>query len=157
MESFVAQCVDLFIAWGYPGLFLSAFVAGSILPFSSELVMAALVGLGLDPVGCLLAATACNTLGGMTCFWIGRLGKREWITKYLRVEPAKIDRISQRLAGRGALTAFFAFLPYVGEAIAIALGLMRANGWVACAAMFAGKLLRYAVILAAAEGIFTLF
>ena len=30
---------QFFIDWGYLGLFLSAFIAGSILPFSSEAVM----------------------------------------------------------------------------------------------------------------------
>ena len=39
--------------WGYWGLFFSAFIAGSILPFSSEAVMIVLVHMGLDPVLCL--------------------------------------------------------------------------------------------------------
>ena len=42
---------QFFIEWGYWGLFLSAFVAGSVLPFSSEAVMIVLVRMGLDPVG----------------------------------------------------------------------------------------------------------
>lgn len=63
---------QFFIDWGYWGLFVSALVAGSILPFSSEAVMVILVGMGLDPAWCLVAASAGNTLGGMTCYWIGR-------------------------------------------------------------------------------------
>ena len=62
---------QFFVEWGYVGLFLSAFIAGSILPFSSEAVMVILAGMGLDPVGCLIAASLGNTLGGMTCYWIG--------------------------------------------------------------------------------------
>ena len=38
------QVIDFFIEWGYVGIFLSAFLAGSVLPFSSELVLVALVG-----------------------------------------------------------------------------------------------------------------
>ena len=57
---------QFFVEWGYVGLFLSAFIAGSILPFSSEAVMVILTGMGLDPVGCLIAASLGNTLGGMT-------------------------------------------------------------------------------------------
>ena len=37
---------QFFIDWGYWGLFVSALVAGSILPFSSEAVMVILVGMG---------------------------------------------------------------------------------------------------------------
>ena len=72
MESLSQTLAD----WGYWGLFLSAFVAGSIVPFSSEAVMVVLVRLGLDPALCLLAAATGNTAGGMTCYWIGHLGKR---------------------------------------------------------------------------------
>lgn len=54
---------QLLIDWGYLGLFISALLAGSIIPFSSELVMVALVKVGLSPAVCVLAATLGNTLG----------------------------------------------------------------------------------------------
>ena len=151
MEEFIASLTQFFTDWGYVGLFLSAFVAGSILPFSSEVVLVILVRMGLDPLLCLFAAAG-NTLGGMTCYWIGHLGKRDWITRYLRVEPAKIDRVSRFLEGKGALFAFFTFLPYVGEAVAIVLGLMRSNVWLTGGSMLAGKTLRYIVVLATFQG-----
>ena len=127
MEGFLDTATQLCIDWGYWGLFLSAFVAGSIVPFSSEAVMVVLVRLGLDPALCLLAAATGNTAGGMTCYWIGHLGKREWFGRYLGIGEKQLDRAGRFLAGKGAWSAFFAFLPYVGEAIAILLGLMRSN------------------------------
>ena len=142
--------------WGYWGLFLSAFVAGSIVPFSSEAVIVVLVRLGLDPALCLLAAAAGNTAGGMTCYWIGTLGKSEWITR-LGVSEKQLARARRFLAGRGALMAFFAFLPTIGEAIAIVLGLMRSNVWLTGGSMLAGKALRYIVVLATFEGAASLF
>ena len=157
MEEFIASLTQFFTDWGYVGLFPSAFVAGSILPFSSEVVLVILVRMGLDPLLCLFAAASGNTLGGMTCYWIGHLGKRDWITRYLRVEPAKIDRVSRFLEGKGALFAFFTFLPYVGEAVAIVLGLMRSNVWITAVAMFVGKLLRYVAIVAALQGVLSWF
>ena len=157
MEESVPTLTRFFTEWGYTGLFLAAFVAGSVLPFSSELVLVVLIRLGLDPVGCLLSAAAGNTLGGMTCYWIGHLGKRDWITRYLKVNPEKLDKASRFLEGRGALFAFFTFLPYLGEAIAIVLGLMRSNVWITTGAMFVGKLLRYIVIVAVVEGVVSLF
>ena len=142
--------------WGYWGLFLSAFVAGSIVPFSSEAVMVVLVRLGLDPALCLLAAATGNTAGGMTCYWIGTLGKTEWITR-LGVSTRQLARARKFLSGRGALMAFFAFLPTIGEAIAIVLGLMRSNVWLTGSAMLAGKTLRYIVVLATFRGALSLF
>ena len=152
MEEFLNTITQLCIDWGYWGLFLSAFVAGSIVPFSSEAVMVVLVRMGLDPALCLLAAAAGHTAGGMTCYWIGHFGKREWFGKYLGIGQKQLDRAGRFLAGKGAWSAFFAFLPYIGEAIAILLGLMRSNVWITTLAMFAGKALRYAAILYAVKG-----
>ena len=149
--------IEFFVEWGYVGLFLSAFVAGSVVPFSSEAVMVILTGMGLNPLGCLVAATAGNTLGGMTCYWIGMAGKREWITRYLGVSDEKLARAERFLAGRGAMMGFFAFLPYVGEAIAVVLGLMRSNMALTAASMPVGTALRYAAVLGLFEGITALF
>lgn len=144
--------VQLLIDWGYVGLFISALLAGSVFPFSSELVMVALVKVGLSPALCVLSATLGNTLGGLTCYYIGRLGRTDWIEKYFKVKRGKIDRMQHFLQGKGALTAFFAFLPFVGEAIAIALGFMRSNPALTVLSMFAGKLLRYIAMLWALQG-----
>lgn len=147
MDALVDSLTQLLIEWGLPGLFVSAMLAGSIVPFSSELVLVALVQLGLPSVGCLLAATLGNTVGGMTCYYMGRLGKVSWIEKYFKVKKEKVDKMVQFLQGKGALMAFFAFLPAVGEVIAIALGFMRSNTWLTMVSMFTGKLIRYILLL----------
>ena len=148
---------EFLIDWGYWGLFLSALIAGSVLPFSSEAVMVVLAGMGLDPVGCVVAAALGNTLGGMTCYYMGRLGKTDWIEKYFKVKKEKVDKMQAFLQGKGALMAFFAFLPFVGEAIAIALGFMRSNVWLTTSSMFAGKLVRYILMLLALQGVISMF
>ena len=42
MDAFIDSTIQLLIEWGLPGLFISALLAGSIVPFSSELVLVAL-------------------------------------------------------------------------------------------------------------------
>ena len=96
--------------WGYWGLFFSAFIAGSILPFSSEAVMIVLVHMGLDPVLCVAAASLGNTLGGMSCYWIGTLGKSEWVTR-LGVSEKQLARARRFLAGRGAVIGAVCRMP----------------------------------------------
>ena len=108
MDAFINSVIQLLIDWGIPGLFLSALLAGSIVPFSSELVLVALVEVGLSPVTCVLAAALGNTLGGMTCYYMGHLGKVDWIEKYFKVKKEKVDRMEAFLQGKGALMAFFA-------------------------------------------------
>ena len=152
MDAFVDSLVQLLIDWGYLGLFISALLAGSIVPFSSELVMIALIKVGLSPVMCVLFATLGNTIGGMTCYYMGCLGNVVWIVK-----KEKVDKMQTFLQGKGALMGFFAFLPFVGEVIAIALGFMRSNVWLTTSSMFAGKLIRYAVMLLALQGVISMF
>ena len=151
MDAFIDSTIQLLIEWGLPGLFISALLAGSIVPFSSELVLVALVKLGLPPTACILAAPLGNTAGGMTCYYMGRLGRIDWIEKYFKVKKEKIDKMQRFLQGKGALMAFFAFLPAIGEVISIALGYMRSNVWLTTASMFAGKLIRYIILLKAMQ------
>lgn len=139
--------VQWLIDWGYPGLFLSAFLAGSLIPFSSEIVLLTLVKLGLNPVVCLVLATLGNTLGGMTCYGMGWAGRTDWIERYLHVKQDKVDKMQRFLQGKGSMMAFFAFLPFVGGVLAVALGFMRSNITLTTLSMMLGKLLRYIVLL----------
>lgn len=139
--------LDGFVEYGYIGLFLASFLAATILPFGSEFVFAGLIALGMNAWGCVVVASVGNLLGGMTNYYLGRLGKIEWIEKYLKVKKDKIDKIQKWLEGKGSFMAFFSFLPIVGDVIALALGFMRANVYVVTISMFLGKFARYVLIM----------
>lgn len=139
--------LDGFIEYGYIGLFLASFLAATILPFGSEFVFAGLIALGMDAWICVAIATVGNWLGGMTNYYLGRLGKIEWIEKYLKVSKERIDKMQQWLEKKGAVMAFFSFLPAVGDIIALALGYMRANVYIVNICMFLGKFIRYVLIM----------
>ena len=138
--------LDFLIAYGYIGVFLAAFLAATILPFSSEVVMAGVMAAGASYWPLILSATAGNVLGGMTCYWLGHLGKREWISKYLGMKQETVDKWTRFLRGKGSWMAFWVFLPGVGDFFAVALGLLRANVWSVFAFMTAGKFLRYVAL-----------
>lgn len=138
---------EFLIDYGYFGMFLSALLAGSVMPFNSEVVIAALRAAGLEPWGLLLFGTAGNVAGGMFNYWIGSLGRLDWIEKYLHIKEKNMQRAQHFMAGRGAVMAFFAFLPVIGSAITVILGLMRSNVPITLASMTAGKFLRYAAIV----------
>ena len=73
--------LQFLLDYGYIGMFLASFLAGSILPFSSEALLVAFVQMGLNPVLTVLSATLGNTAGSMTCYWIGHLGKMEYVER----------------------------------------------------------------------------
>jgi len=137
---------QLFIEWGYPGLFISAALAGSVVPFSSEVILIVLIKMGLDPYYSVVWASLGNTVGGMSCYYIGYMGKVEWAEKYFKVKHEKIEKMQKFLQGKGALMGFFGFLPTFGEIIAMTLGFMRSNVLLTTASMFVGKLIRYMLI-----------
>ena len=115
--------IDFLINWGYWGMLVSAFLAGSFIPFSSEVVMS-----GLQAA-------------------VGRLGKMEWIEKYLHVKKEKLDQAKRFMADRGAWMGFFAFMPILGSAITIVLGLTRANIIISTISITIGKVLRYILLV----------
>jgi len=153
----IEAITQFFIDWGYIGLFISAFVAGSILPFSSEVVLTVLVQMGADPMVCLLSASVGNTAGGLVCYWLGYLGNMEWIERWLKIDKQKMDKVSGFVKRYGAVMGLFGVLPWVGEVIIVLLGLMRANVYITTFTMFIGKFIRYLLIILALQGVNSLF
>lgn len=135
------------IDYGYWGMFLSAFLAGSVLPFSSEAVMLGLLAAGVDPVPLLIYGSIGNVMGGMVNYGLGRLGKLEWLKKYFHLKQSSIDRAYKFMGGHGAWMGFFAFLPILGSAITVVLGLTRANLPLSVFSISLGKVIRYALLI----------
>lgn len=143
----MTSLIQLLINWGYWGMLVAAFLAGSFFPFSSEVVMVGLEAAGLDPWMLVVYGTVGNVAGGMFNYGLGRLGRLEWIEKYLHVRPEKLERAKRFMGGHGALMGFFAFIPVLGSAITIVLGLTRANILISFLSITAGKFLRYVLLV----------
>ena len=139
--------IDFLTGYGYMGMLLASFLAGSFFPLSSEVVMAALMATGLDPIRLAVYGTIGNVLGSALNYGVGRMGKVEWFEKYLHVKQEDLDRAERFMAGRGAWMGFFAFLPILGSAITILLGLMRANIVITFIAITLGKIFRYIILI----------
>ena len=139
--------IDILIGYGYWGMFAAAFLAGSFFPFSSEVVMVALNAAGLNGWQLIIYGTMGNVLGGIFNYCVGRLGKMEWIEQYLHVKKESLDRAERFMGGHGALMGFFSFLPLLGSAITIVLGLTRANIPLSLISVTLGKFLRYVLLI----------
>lgn len=146
--------VDFLINWGYWGMLVSAFLAGSILPFSSEAVMLGLLAAGLQPWPLVVYGTIGNVAGSLMNYGIGRMGKLYWIEHYLHVSKESLERAERFMGGRGAWMGFFSFIPVIGDAITIMLGLMRANMVISVISISIGKMLRYVFLVYGVELIF---
>lgn len=146
--------IPILESYGYWGMLIAAFIAGSVFPWSSEAIMLALLAAGLEPMGLVIYGTIGNVLGSMFNYWVGHFGRIDWIEKYLHVKKKSLDKAERFMRGHGAWIGFFAFLPIIGSAITILLGLMRANVIITTISIAIGKFLRYAILVYGAEFIF---
>ena len=78
---------QFFIDYGYWGMGLASFLAGTFVPFSSEAVMGALlVTTGMDPMITVMSGTIGNVLGSIFNYYIGRIGSVEQISRWMHVK-----------------------------------------------------------------------
>jgi membrane protein YqaA with SNARE-associated domain len=122
------------LEWGYMGLFIASFLSATVVPFSSEAVLAGILLKGGDPVLSIGIATLGNTLGGMTSFLdrtFGQMGMD-------RTLPAGKQRegdgmAATKLARYGSLFAVLSFVPIIGDAIPLASWILSfTNVWLTC-------------------------
>jgi membrane protein YqaA with SNARE-associated domain len=139
--------IQLLQEYGYWGMTIAAFLAGSVFPFSSEAVMVSLQLAGLEPWPLFLSATIGNVAGSMFNYWIGTFGRMEWIEKYLHIKSEKVEKTRRWLDGRGAWVGALCFLPILGSILSVTLGYMRANPYITTIAIFVGKSVRYALLI----------
>lgn len=130
---------------GYLGLFIASFLAATVIPFSSEAILSGIIYAGYNPLVALIVATFGNWFGGVSSYYLGYLGKQAWIEKYLRISKHKTDSFKNKLVGKELWISFFCWLPFIGDIIAVTLGLLRVNQLRVLIGMFIGKAARYAL------------
>ena len=132
---------------GYLGLFIAGFLAATILPFSSESLLAVALLNGFDPIICLIIITSGNWLGSITTYGIGYLGNVDWIEKYFKINREKIEKTKSYLVKYGTLLALFSWVPIVGDLFTLSLGYFKINFTLVAIFMLIGKFFRYLLIV----------
>lgn len=131
---------------GLLGLFLGTFLAGTVVPFSSDvLYVAVLAAMPEKAIACLIVAVLGNSLGTATTYFVGRAGKTEWIRKYFNVAPEKVERQKSAVSKYGPWAGLIGWVPVVGKPILIALGLYKAPAAPTVIAIFTGIAIRFSV------------
>lgn len=141
--------ITFLAAHGGVGMFLAAFLAGSFFPFSSEAVMVALLAAGANPNELLLWGTAGNTLGSVLNYGVGSLGRDEWIERWTKVSPQKLEKGKRWVRHYGAWAGLLAWLPLLGSVITVAMGFLRVKFIYAMINVAVGKYIRYWLLLKA--------
>ncbi len=128
---------------GLLGLFIGTFLAATILPFSSDALYIAVLAATKDTAGCLLVGTLGNWLGSVVTYWMGWIGKWEWIEKWFKVKRETLEKQKIKIDKYGVWLALLAWVPFIGDVIAIALGFYKTRPAATMVLLLIGKFARF--------------
>ncbi|MDP6352617.1 MAG: YqaA family protein [Alphaproteobacteria bacterium] len=136
------------IASGYASLALSAFLAATLIPASSEVVLSGLLASGEFDRGLLLAvASTANTLGSVVNWLLGRFCLRWRDRRWFPVKREALDRASRWFGRWGVWSLLLAWVPIIGDPLTLAAGVLKVDFLRFLALVALAKTTRYAALL----------
>jgi membrane protein YqaA with SNARE-associated domain len=117
--------METLLEWGLLGLFAGTFLAATILPFSSEILVTGMLYAGASPLWVFVVATLGNWLGSVSTYFIGYLGKWQWIEKWFKITPEKLEKQQKYITKFGSWISLVVWLPVIGDVFSIALGFYK--------------------------------
>jgi len=124
-------------------LFSSSFLAATILPFYSEVVLFALLRDGNDPALLVFVATVGNTLGAVVNWILGRYLLHFRDRRWFYFSEKQIEKAQNWFKRYGFWSLLLAWMPIGGDALTLIAGIMKVKLWLFLLLVAAGKGLRY--------------
>ncbi len=132
----------------FVALFFTAWLAATILPFSSEAAFTAALLAGYDPLACIVTASLGNCAGASTNYVIGRQGGLLFARRFHGLDDHRLAAYHARFARAERVFMLCSWLPVVGDPITLYLGLVRVPFGRFAAFVFTPRVARYVVIAA---------
>lgn len=137
----------------YLSLFTASFVAATILPAQSELVLSGLILAHRAPVWALVTVASLGNVGGSIVNYLLGLGLARFETaRWFPVKRAALDRAEASYRKWGRWSLLLAFAPVIGDPLTMIAGVLREKFWVFVALVTLSKVGRYLVLAAALVG-----
>ncbi|GGO78695.1 membrane protein [Marinobacterium nitratireducens] len=135
-------------------LFAGAFAAATILPFYSEVYLAALLMERPEQWPLLwLVATLGNTGGAVVNWWLGRFMLHYQDRRWFPARKQELERAQRWFQRFGVWSLLLAWLPIGGDALTFIGGLMKVRLDLFIALVAIGKGLRYLVVILFADAL----
>jgi membrane protein YqaA with SNARE-associated domain len=132
---------------GLLGLFLTAFISATLVPMSSEAVLAALIAAqGWNVVLLVLVATAGNTLGSVVNWCLGVFCLHWRDSRWFPIGEEQLDRASAWFRRFGVWTLLLAWLPVIGDPLTFIAGVAGVRFPLFLTLVLIGKAARYALV-----------
>ena len=135
----------------YFSLFSAAFLAATLLPAQSELLLAGLLVMGDQPAWALLAvATAGNVLGSATNWLLGRYLMHFKDKRWFPAKQAMLDKAEAWYRKYGRWSLLLSWAPVIGDPLTVIAGVLREPFASFCWIVLVAKLGRYLVVASVA-------
>ncbi len=131
----------------HAGLFLSAFLAATILPAQSEAVLVGLLLAGYTPWTLLLVATVGNVLGAVVNWLLGR-GLAGASSRWAPKQGPMLERAQRWYHRYGRWSLLLSWVPIIGDPLTVVAGMLREPLPVFLLLVTVAKLGRYLVLAA---------
>lgn len=135
----------------YFTLFSASFLAATILPFYSEVVLFALLRAGGDPLILVGIATFGNTLGAVVNWVMGRYILHFQDRRWFYFKKDQIERAQRWYNRYGYWSLLLAWLPIGGDALTFIAGIMKVRLTIFISLVGIGKAARYISIVFLSE------
>ena len=131
----------------YLSLFLISFLAATILPLSSELMLAGLIATSnYDSLLLLTVASFGNVLGSVFNWALGFYSRNLTTKKWFLFKDKQIERSSKWFNKFGRWSLLFAWVPIIGDPLTLVAGLLRVKFLEFLILVTIGKVSRYVAI-----------
>ena len=138
----------------YGSLFVAAFLAATILPFSSEIVLAGFLAKSEMSWTALIAvASLGNVLGSIVNWMLGRWLTRFRDRRWFPVKEAALERAERWYHRYGRWSLLLSWMPVIGDPLTMIAGVLREPLWVFVPLVAVAKTARYLAVAAAVAGL----
>ena len=127
-------------------IFSISFLAATILPLGSESTVVYYILMDYNVYVIVLVASVGNYLGALTNYYVGYLGEKTILSKYIKPEKKKMIEAKRYFDKYGVPILFFSWVPIVGDALTVFAGVVRSDIKKFTFFVFAGKFARYVVL-----------
>jgi len=138
----------LLILFSYFQLLIISFLAATILPFSSEVVLTTMyLSNSFETYFLLIFASTGNILGSMTNWYLGKKISIFQNRKWFPVSPAQLNRSQKYFQKYGLWSLLLAWVPVIGDPLTLLAGVLKVRFSVFFILVSISKISRYVFIL----------
>jgi len=135
-------------------LFITAFLAATVLPVASEPAVLAALTFTNEPWSLIItAASLGNVLGAVVNWWLGRLASNATYSGWLPVSKEAQKKAEGWYRRWGRASLLLSWAPIIGDALTVAAGAMREPIITFIALVGIAKTARYLALAASVSGI----